>query len=671
MVEGRPELRAFPKSLTICTPMSHMKEIDTPLANSIRAALELTANLADLTLSVTASNFMTIFKGSKYTFTLRSLTAPLHASAGFADFLNSQKRLKEFNVLPAARGLLLQRIHPDAFPELHALSCNFQALTYLIPSRPLSRIACTKLLTTEFEAFGDLLTRSAVPIMSVDVVLVRPRSSMLGVVQAFLQSLEGVSSSIEHLSITLSFPLDFVSKHNSIYARLKQRRSTFEGFSEIRTAVAQFYRIKSFSLEHERCVNDVPPEFCRSVAELSHFGVWKQSSPALESLSIFGGWNPSGNWLLRLTPKRMHMVSVSTINVTPGHQLHDRRYKLHPEETNALSYLIQGQDLRLSASKCKATCGVIAPALYRYVTLRDRKSIESFCNAIINGRTGLRSYPQTVAFLPKKTLIKALNALVPHIKQALGLMNALVDLTLGLPGKIIKAIFRDAHPSHSLRRLSCPLVAQAGFKRFLLEQSMIKELVVIGDVRGKINVGTLIRNPDEKLLPNLESLSANYDTLNALVPGRPLKTISMGSAILNVPHFQTFGAVLSQSSTPIASLSACISCAPFLLGAVVNHLIESLNENQVFPHALSITLVFPEKTSADHRAVHPHVQECLQLMKIGQLDGLERFEVSARDCPCPLTVEFHRIAHEIALLPRWTNLCSTLKEVTLFGKLLE
>ncbi|CAE6419129.1 hypothetical protein AG1IA_07370 [Rhizoctonia solani AG-1 IA] len=288
MVEGRPELRAFPKSLTICTPMSHMKEIDTPLANSIRAALELTANLADLTLSVTASNFMTIFKGSKYTFTLRSLTAPLHASAGFADFLNSQKRLKEFNVLPAARGLLLQRIHPDAFPELHALSCNFQALTYLIPSRPLSRIACTKLLTTEFEAFGDLLTRSAVPIMSVDVVLVRPRSSMLGVVQAFLQSLEGVSSSIEHLSITLSFPLDFVSKHNSIYARLKQRRSTFEGFSEIRTAVAQFYRIKSFSLEHERCVNDVPPEFCRSVAELSHFGVWKQSSPALESLSIFG-----------------------------------------------------------------------------------------------------------------------------------------------------------------------------------------------------------------------------------------------------------------------------------------------------------------------------------------------------------------------------------------------
>ncbi|CAE6440497.1 unnamed protein product [Rhizoctonia solani] len=288
MVEGRPELRAFPQSIAVCTPTSHMKEIDTPLANSIRAALELTPNLVDLTLSVTSSNFTTIFKGANYPFVLRKLTAPLHASAGFADFLNNQEQLEELNVLPAARGLLLQRVQPDAFPELHNLSCNFQALAHLVPSRPLNRIGCTKLLTTEFEAFGEIMTRSTAPVTRIDVVLVRPRSSILGVVQAFLQSLEGISSSLEHLSITLSFPLDFISKHNSIYARLKQRRSTLEGFSELRTAVANFNQIKSFSLEHERCINDVPPEFCRSIAELSQFVVWKQSSPTLESLSVFG-----------------------------------------------------------------------------------------------------------------------------------------------------------------------------------------------------------------------------------------------------------------------------------------------------------------------------------------------------------------------------------------------
>jgi hypothetical protein len=251
----------------------------------------------------------------------------------------------------------------------------------------------------------------------------------------------------------------------------------------------------------------------------------------------------------------------------------------------------------------KAACAGIAPSLYRSVTLKNRKSIEIFCGTIVNGRTELRYYPRTVAFSPKKTLIKTLNTLVLHIQKALGLMTSLVDLTLALPSKTVKAIFRDAHVSPILCRLSCPLVAQTGFKRFLLEQSMITDIVVLGDVRGKINVGTLIRNPDETLLPNLESVSANYDTLTALIPGRPLKHISTGPAILSVPHFQNFGATLAQSSAPIHSLSVCVSCAPFLLGAVVNHLIESLNENRVFPRTLSMTLVFPENTSADPRIV--------------------------------------------------------------------
>ncbi|CEL58542.1 hypothetical protein RSOLAG1IB_12148 [Rhizoctonia solani AG-1 IB] len=441
---------------------------------------------------------------------------------------------------------------------------------------------------------------------------------MLGVVQAFLRSLEAISSSIEHLSITLSFPLDFVSKHNSIYARLKQRRSTFEGFSDIRTAVAQFQRIKSFSLEHERCVNDVPPEFCRSVTELSHFGVWKQSSPTLESLSIFGvdhSWCPA-DLVVSSLGKR------PAVTPTQGAQPHERRHH-HPAlaqthwnminlPTDIVLCIVDYcklHEICMLSLLNKATCVGIAPSLYRSVTLKNRKSIESFCGAIVNGRAELRYYPRAVAFSPKKTLIKTLSTLVLHIQKALGLMTSLVDLTLALPSKTVKAIFRDAHLSSTLRRLSCPLVAQTGFKRFLLEQSMIADIMVLGDVRGKINVGTLIRNPDGTLLPNLESVSANYDTLTALIPGRPLKHISTGSAILSVPHFQTFGATLAQSSTPIHSLGICISCAPFLLGAVVNHLIESLNENRVFPRTLSMTLVFPENTSTDPRMVRLRTME--------------------------------------------------------------
>jgi hypothetical protein len=221
MVEGRPDLRAYPKTIVVCTPWSHLKEMNTPLANSIRAALEMTPNLVNLALSVTSSNFSTIFKDSHYPFMLRTFTGPLHASTGFADFLNSQVRLEEFNVLPAPRGLSLHRIRSNAFPQLHSLSSNFQTLSHLIPSRPLSRVGCTRLLPSEFEAFGELLRHSTNPVQHVVVVLVRPRSAILSVVQSFLDELEGVFDCVEHLSITLTFPLDFVSKHNSIYARLK------------------------------------------------------------------------------------------------------------------------------------------------------------------------------------------------------------------------------------------------------------------------------------------------------------------------------------------------------------------------------------------------------------------------------------------------------------------
>lgn len=221
IVEGRPDLRAYPKAIVLCTPWSHLKEMNTPLANSIRAALELTPNLVDLTLSVTSSNFTTMFKDAHYPFLLRSFTGPLHASAGFADFLNSQTFVEEINVLPAPRGLSLQRIRSNAFPKLQSLSSNFQTLCHFIPSRPLSRVKCTRLLTSEFEAFGELLSRSASPVRQLEITLVRPRSAMLSVVQDLLDKLQGVSSSIEHLSIALSFPLDFVSRHSSIYARLK------------------------------------------------------------------------------------------------------------------------------------------------------------------------------------------------------------------------------------------------------------------------------------------------------------------------------------------------------------------------------------------------------------------------------------------------------------------
>lgn len=221
ILHGRSSLRAHPKVLVISTPWSNVGEMNTPLANSIRGALQLIPNVEDLTLFLTSAPFANIFNNSRYPFMLRRFTGPLHASAGFAKFLNEQVLLEDLNVARTPRGLSMQKIDTGAVPRLSSLSSSWETLSNLVPSRPLSNIGCSKLASNEFSAFGKLLTRSATPVRSIEVVLLRPRHAIVNLVQLFVENLQGVCDSLEHLSVTLSFSLDFVSESNSIYARLK------------------------------------------------------------------------------------------------------------------------------------------------------------------------------------------------------------------------------------------------------------------------------------------------------------------------------------------------------------------------------------------------------------------------------------------------------------------
>ncbi|KAG9087034.1 hypothetical protein FS749_003213 [Ceratobasidium sp. UAMH 11750] len=129
--------------------------------------------------------------------------------------------------------------------------------------------------------------RSASPVQYLNVVLLRSRKEIVKTVQLFIDSIPTVYDTLEDLHVTLSFPLDFVSKHNSIHARLKRYTSSQE-FEELRLSLSSFSKLQTFSLSHERCNNDLPPEFCDSVTELSQLDVWKSSSPSLVSMSLFG-----------------------------------------------------------------------------------------------------------------------------------------------------------------------------------------------------------------------------------------------------------------------------------------------------------------------------------------------------------------------------------------------
>ncbi|KAG9121915.1 hypothetical protein FRC07_001937, partial [Ceratobasidium sp. 392] len=287
IISGRIILRQYPKSITIRTPGGDIKEIDAPVASAIRAALHLTPNLVDLNLSLTSTPFNAIFKDSDFPFTLRKFSGPLHSSHGFAQFLNKQSLLEELYVSHTPRGFSLQRVDPHALSKLSVVSSNFQTLLSLVPSRPLSRVDCTTLSPNEFVEFGDLLTRSAGSVCYLDVVLLRSRKEIVKTVQLFIDSIPAAYDTLEHLHVTLSFPLDFISKHNSIHARLKRYTSSQE-FEELRLALGKFARLQTFSLSHERCNNDLPPEFCHSVTELNQLNVWRSSSPSLISMSLFG-----------------------------------------------------------------------------------------------------------------------------------------------------------------------------------------------------------------------------------------------------------------------------------------------------------------------------------------------------------------------------------------------
>ncbi|KAG8796574.1 hypothetical protein FRC12_019081 [Ceratobasidium sp. 428] len=287
IITGHPVLRLYPKSLTLRTPWGDIKEMDMPAAEAIRTALHLTPNLEDLNLSLASTPFSAIFRESRFPFTLRRFTGPLHASHGFARFLSKQVLMEELYVSQTPRGFALQRIDPASLPKLCRVFSGFQTLSSLVPSRPLSRIGCTTLSPNEFAEFGDLLTCSTSPVQCLDVVLLRSRKEIVKTVQFFIDSIPAVYDTLEHLHVTLSFPLDFISKHNSIHARLKRYTSSQE-FEELRFALSNFSKLQTFSLIHERCNNDLPPEFCHSVTELSQLDVWKTSSPSLVSMSLFG-----------------------------------------------------------------------------------------------------------------------------------------------------------------------------------------------------------------------------------------------------------------------------------------------------------------------------------------------------------------------------------------------
>lgn len=233
----------------------------------------------------------------------------------------------------------------------------------------------------------------------------------------------------------------------------------------------------------------------------------------------------------------------------------------------------------------------LIPNLYADVQLGSRKEIELFCETLINGRTHLAEHSRVISIAPTRVIVRMIHTFAHLIREALHRTINLVDLEISLPSKAVKTIFRDARYHFALRRLACPLVSSTKFSRFLAGQPTIRELVVLRNVRGSVTVGTSIRNIDPDSLPNLSSVSANFETLLTLVPRRPMSNVDTGSSVLSQNQFGTFAETLSRALNPVEAIGVTLHCDPITCMRQIQLFTDSLQRRCVSPKHLSIRLI--------------------------------------------------------------------------------
>jgi hypothetical protein len=258
-----------------------------------------------------------------------------------------------------------------------------------------------------------------------------------------------------------------------------------------------------------------------------------------------------------------------------------------------------------------ALCHTLTPAIYTDIRLESRRATEKFSDTLACGRSHLKTYPRSIYINPKRTTTKLLHPTAHSIRQALLLTVNLHDLTLSLPSKAVKTILTNIQYPFLLRRLASPFISSREFPRFLHSQQKLEELVVLRNMRGTVTVRTSIRNLDLESLPRLQSVSADLESLLALVPGRPITQVSTGSSVLCSGDYHAFAALLSQASAQPEVIEVSSYCAWVASPCDIGDLACALHYYHIQPKSLTMNIVFPESTLARNPNIwaenEPHV----------------------------------------------------------------
>ncbi|KAG9087035.1 hypothetical protein FS749_003214 [Ceratobasidium sp. UAMH 11750] len=353
---------------------------------------------------------------------------------------------------------------------------------------------------------------------------------------------------------------------------------------------------------------------------------------------------------------------------------------LPPEIVLSVASYCSRAELCTIASLNSGFYGALISDIYANVRLDSRRLVERFSNTMIHGRPHLRSLTLFLYISPRQTTVKLLHPLANSIRQALSHITSLRDLTLLLQHKAVKSIFRDAKYPFSLVRLACPAVSGREFSRFLHSQLTLEEFVVLRGVRGGVTVGTIIRNINSESLPRLESVSASFETLATLVPGRPVTKVSTGPATLSPGDYETFASSISRSSAQVDVVDLSLS---YLWATTVlsnsSRLFAALYRHSVQPKHLTINLTLPEILNTQDPIIwhkyasdmledfYPAILNCLEHLDLSMFYRLESLEITQRK---GLTVWIKReqpFREEHLVLEMMTHSISSLRALKLFG----
>ncbi|CAE7112136.1 unnamed protein product [Rhizoctonia solani] len=213
---------------------------------------------------------------------------------------------------------------------------------------------------------------------------------------------------------------------------------------------------------------------------------------------------------------------------------------------------------------CRYAHAAVTQILYQRVELHRVRAIEIFCGTILQGRTSLRSIPQSLWIGPAHYgRHPEFVHLVPRLRKALNLLSNLRALTFTPTAKSFGEIYDSLRePPFKLESFAAPYHINPSFVQFLQNQPSIETLRLHDlDTEPPRSVSIVKHINDLSshgtLLPKLKLLAADPRVLSTLVINRPVShvEISVGSCFSGPEEaLRDLVKALARTSVPLVSL---------------------------------------------------------------------------------------------------------------------